>query len=157
MLRASLALAAVVCLASGCPEQLPPKDLCLTAGEAQASRIEVGDRYEGFMALGPDSYTEVQYGPQGGAMLFFKVRAFGTQVPTCMTVQVRLTDDLGEVMGNAEVSVNFYDDQDGLSKTSKPLQVTLFGGGSYDGKTARLHAQIGSAARDVEVTMREPN
>lgn len=156
MLRTSLALAAMLCLASGCPEQLPQQDLCSAVGEAQVSRIEVGDAYEGFMPLGPESFTEVQYGAQGGAMLFFKVRAFGTQMPTCMTVQLRLTSDEGETMANTEVAVNFYEDQSGMSRTSRPLQLTLYGIGPFDGQTATLHTQIGSAAMDAEVTIREP-
>ena len=165
MLRASLssfvlssfALTAFLCLATGCPEQLPAEDLCSSTSQAQLTRIEVGDSYEGFMPLGPESYTEVQYGPQGGSMVFFKVRAFGVQVPQCMTVQVALTDASGEMMGRAEVSVNFYEDEDGLSKTSRPLQVTLFQSGPYEGKTATLQTQIGSAIEDAEVTLHDPS
>lgn len=160
MLRASLssfALSAILCLATGCPEQLPAEDLCSSTSQAQLTRIEVGDSYEGFMPLGPESYTEVQYGPQGGSMVFFKVRAFGVQVPQCMTVQVALTDASGAMMGRAEVSVNFYEDEDGLSKTSRPLQVTLFQGGPYEGKTATLQTQIGSAIENAEVTLHDPS
>jgi len=165
MLRASLssfalssfALSAFLCLATGCPEQLPAEDLCSSTSQAQLTRIEVGDSYEGFMPLGPESYTEVQYGPQGGSMVFFKVRAFGVQVPQCMTVQVALTDASGAMMGRAEVSVNFYEDEDGLSKTSRPLQVTLFQGGPYEGKTATLQTQIGSAIENAEVTLHDPS
>lgn len=151
-----IALAAFLLLATGCPEQaFEEPDYCASLEEAQVSGLLLGDPYEGFAPLGPESYSEVQYGPQGGAMFFFKVRAIGAGLPTCMTVDVNLQADDGADLGSAQVSVRFLEDEGASSRTSQTLRINLPYGQSFEGRAATLTATIGPAEGRADVILHE--
>ncbi|MCP4444161.1 MAG: hypothetical protein GY811_02285 [Myxococcales bacterium] len=131
-------------------------DYCTTEGQTEVESVILGDSYEGFMPIGPESYSEVRYGNQGGAMLLFKVRALGPDVPACMTVDAVLEELDGTQIGSNQFSVSFAEDESGGSCSSQALPINLPYGTSFEGMGAVLIVRIGSVETSAEITMHEP-
>lgn len=161
MLRFSplaLALALITPLA-GClgGEEAAEEDLCSPDGQVSLASLELGAPEDSFAALADGAEMEMQYGLQGGMMFFFRMRAQGTDVPTCMNVRIELIDSDGTVYSDTDVPVRFSETSGEGALLSAFTPVVLFETGAYDGKTATLRAGIGDAEALRSVLLREPS
>lgn len=160
MLRSCLLALALVTPLSGCilgGEEAAEEDLCSPSGKIALASLSLGAPEDSFAPLADGAEMEMQYGLQGGMMFFFRLRAQGVDVPTCMSVRIELIDDDGTVHSDTNVPVRFGQSAGDGGLLSDFTPVVLFEFGAYDGKTATLRAVIGDAEDSRSVLLREPS
>jgi hypothetical protein len=103
----------------------PPPDRCdVPQTRAVVDAIEIG-RPDGdtFQTL-PDGYVaRVVYGPQGGAMLEFRLRVTGSAPPECLD-QITTVNRQGAPIGSRTTPLRTYADAPG-TRATRTLQVIL--------------------------------
>ena len=120
-----LALVSSLALATSCvPDdgpEIPQADRCSQAGDDPVTLVEMG---QGTLESLFEPWLEgqsvfVEYGPQGGAMIAFRMRAEGSD-DTCLAFSMRVTNAGGTVIMDDSFALRLYrqDDDSLVSETN---------------------------------------
>ena len=143
-------LAGSVCLGGLCSPgggPTPPDQCEQPQARAPIDAIEIGQPDGEPVRALPDGWVaRVLRGPQGGAMLQFRLRVSGADAPACLmqTTTVKVRD---QVLGSLETPLNTYADAPG-SRVTRPLLVIL---NTFQPPTGVL-AEVTAAAGGQSVT-----
>ena len=141
-------------LLAGCAAGPPALDACLGAGQQRAAldAIEIGEPDDAeFRPIADGATLQIVRGPQGGDMVALRIRALGSEVPTCLQQTTRVSQNGQQVTGTLATPLATYADAPGTRATRTTY--VILNAAPRAGEPATITVECGglSATRTVRI------